>query len=233
MASRRTSSPSVAHPCKAVALASLTLGLLACGGAIVSPGGENAGGNAGRGSGGSGPGDTGGSAGQSGQGGSAGMPGECPPGQSRSGSTCVTPPPPPPPPVEVCPADRPREGTYCSGAPSMGCTYVASFCMSQPNGWATYSCVDNIWRAGPITIGPCNPYTCPGQVPTAGTPCVPSAGGDLMVCRYACTAEGSAIVASCGLAFRWTVAAQPCVRDGGIDEPEGPGDAAPDTGPSM
>jgi len=273
MASRRMSFRSVAHTFNVVALAAFALGLLACGGAIVSPGGENAGGNAGRGAAGDAPGGSGpgGSAGQAGQGGSAGLPGACPTGQPRNGSTCVTPgqtcdyvptacatcrceyhcrngqwaedgsgctpPPPPPPPVDVCPADRPMDGTYCNAAPSTGCTYVASICVDQPNGWATYSCVDNIWRAGPITIGPCNPppvFTCPAQVPLAGTPCAPLTGADASVlfCYYACTPEAPTIIASCGIGSRWTLAAQPCPREGGIDS--GSADAPPAIpGPSM
>jgi hypothetical protein len=255
-------SPSVTHAGKIVALASLALSSLACGGAISSPGGGNAGGNAGRGAAGNGPGGS-----ESGDtGGSGGLPGECPPGQPRNGSICVTPgqtcdyvpascagcqceyhcwngqwvedgsgcapPPPPPPPVEVCPADRPKDGTYCGAAPSNGCTYVASFCLDQPNGWATYYCADNIWRAGPSTIGPCNPppvFTCPAQIPAAGTPCALPTGGDASVpfCYYACTLEAPTIIASCGIGSRWTLAARPCAGDGGV-EGEGPGDARGD-----
>ena len=82
--------------------------------------------------------------------------------------------PPPPPPVESCPADRPKDGTYCAAAPRAGCTYVASYCRNQPNGWTTYDCVANIWRAGVSSVGSCNPQPEPSRI----EPPWPEAGVD-------------------------------------------------------
>ena len=41
-------------------------------------------------------------------------------------------------------------------APAVGCTYIASYCQGKPNGWASYTCVDNVWKGGQAIIEPCD-----------------------------------------------------------------------------
>jgi hypothetical protein len=65
--------------------------------------------------------------------------------------------PPPPPPMVPCPQDRPKDATYCLGAPAGGCTYIASYCEGRPNGWVSYYCVSNVWKGAGAVIERCDP----------------------------------------------------------------------------